>query len=416
MKKDILQELYNGQISQEEARWEYRNVEDQVHDETLYETLADHFGLSTIESKVFVRLASPITLARWRYEGWPSECNVCNQKINLENFDWSAQERDKGGMGIVHFKCDFPWPEPGEDDEETIELGDPPYIKFVKWNSVTACIDSYSSAQWHLGSSHPRTGKVFLPAIRGKRMWASKRIDVLKELNEKTITLNQANGIYKQLMESKEAPNAGWRLGLNQIERIALIQGTPLKILLEWRYQGWPQACYRCGKHVEITVNHTWAIEQRKGKAFTLVHYMCFPWKKYSNRFFNRPIYVQPKPKFDILKDLHEGHIDCRQAYSIFHNVINDFHRGRITQEKFLDIYTYCGFSPQEAITEVHAMPLDVIMGWRYRGWPDKCLLCSKTVDSTNFDWFIRKQEDGSFGLIHGACWKLENDFNEKSE
>lgn len=109
MKRDILQEIYDGSISSEQAEKAY----DAAMDADVTHA-ADELGLSDIEFASYGKVGFE-ELARWRYEGWPDICPTCGRKIeNIEKGGWVVK-RINGAPRLVHIAC---LPGPTEEEKQ----------------------------------------------------------------------------------------------------------------------------------------------------------------------------------------------------------------------------------------------------------------------------------------------------------
>jgi hypothetical protein len=76
--------------------------------------LGGYLGLTRIEWAASLRAVPYDVIVKWRYEGWPTKCSECGERMIPENFGWMG-DVDKEGNGILtHIKCLKPRPERDE--------------------------------------------------------------------------------------------------------------------------------------------------------------------------------------------------------------------------------------------------------------------------------------------------------------
>jgi hypothetical protein len=125
MKKlDILQDLYKGRISGDEAYdiqgqaiedFEAGKIKGKVIEGKRTLDLGSYLGLTRAEWSAVCHAVPYRIVARWRYEGWPSKCSECGKEIIPENFGWWASVDKEGNGFLTHIKCLKPYkPEPVE--------------------------------------------------------------------------------------------------------------------------------------------------------------------------------------------------------------------------------------------------------------------------------------------------------------
>jgi hypothetical protein len=125
MKKlDILKDLYEGRISEDEAYdiqdqvgedFEAGKIEGKIIDGEITLDLGAYLGLTRMEWAAILHNASYNTVAKWRYEGWPTKCAECGKKIIPEKFGWKAKDGKEGKGILIHIPCLKPY-RPGKDE------------------------------------------------------------------------------------------------------------------------------------------------------------------------------------------------------------------------------------------------------------------------------------------------------------
>jgi hypothetical protein len=102
MKKyDVLQDLIEGKITKENAEDILSEVlEDMNRTVPVHELL----GMSRYEWTAYGHGADFLDIANWRAHGWPNQCFICGQPINVEQFGWLTREHE-GRMQLKHVVC-----------------------------------------------------------------------------------------------------------------------------------------------------------------------------------------------------------------------------------------------------------------------------------------------------------------------
>jgi len=101
-KRDVLKELYHDKVSVSEIR----NFKDKIFEKPSTQSrIYDLLMFSKIEKGAWIHGAPWSILAKWRYEGWPQKCPVCNKKVVPEKFGWMVKKIEKEGYKLVHIDC-----------------------------------------------------------------------------------------------------------------------------------------------------------------------------------------------------------------------------------------------------------------------------------------------------------------------
>lgn len=85
--KDILKEIYSQRITEKEAQSLFDKIIDEglgSPSELMMLNLRKEYTAILLHDMPFT------TVARWRYEGWPSKCAICGKDLNLEQGNWRA--------------------------------------------------------------------------------------------------------------------------------------------------------------------------------------------------------------------------------------------------------------------------------------------------------------------------------------
>ena len=100
MKIDILAALYERQITASQAE----AIDSEIMASQEASRVAELLGLNVEEWTAFCHGVSFKTLAKWRYEGWPSKCLKCGHPILIQKFGWLAVDSGKK-VGLKHIIC-----------------------------------------------------------------------------------------------------------------------------------------------------------------------------------------------------------------------------------------------------------------------------------------------------------------------
>ncbi len=180
MKKiDILDKLYKKMITQREAEAIYVDVFDKFNRGILKTDPVKLLCLSHKE-KIAIRLhdISLKVLAKWRYEGWPKTCAICDKPVAIGKVDWCVFERKKiGGKMrsevVMHGDCYSAMPTPKKASQDLYEIFD------------RACAKASDERLMRLLARFKKMDYLAAPIIFD--LICAKRIRVLKLLHEQHV-------------------------------------------------------------------------------------------------------------------------------------------------------------------------------------------------------------------------------------
>jgi hypothetical protein len=98
--------------------------------------------------------------------------------------------------------------------------------------------------------------------------------DLLKDLQERRLTPEDAEREFLDVLDSERGAEVYELFGLSDPESTAYGHGVPFEELAEWRYEGWPSTCARCGRPIDVEAYGWFAGEEREGNS-VLVHIKC---------------------------------------------------------------------------------------------------------------------------------------------
>lgn len=291
-------------------------------------------------------------------------------------------------------------------NEEYKFNGEGDAIRFLKWNYINHHIEIFDPNWFHLGSMDSQSGKIYRPAIQGRKLLIYKKVDILDDLYKKKINNEEANNLYTKIIQKYEIFNAWQMLGFSEFEQISLFYQVPLNVLVNWRYKKLPDYCYVCKKLLNFDEDLDNIVPMKVEKDFYNFHWRCLPEKTLKKYLLvlKQVDYNETSSQINLLEDLYKAKINIKQAYNFFYNIVSEFHNGHITNEKFLDIYKYCGFIESEAAADALGVPFNVIAKWRYEGWPNKCFICKKNIEIEKFYWLPERMGENIFQLKHTNC------------
>ena len=131
---DLLKAVYDGKLSADDAGNLYHEGERRRFNGRLPCHETEFFRLSKRELNATRYAANFDAIAKWRYEGWPSECCKCKKPIDLDADDWGVTWKTEEGIRtrhyLIHDKCmkiNAPPEEDKEKEEEEEEEDAPEY-------------------------------------------------------------------------------------------------------------------------------------------------------------------------------------------------------------------------------------------------------------------------------------------------
>ncbi|HLB93723.1 MAG TPA: hypothetical protein VJJ81_00605 [Candidatus Babeliales bacterium] len=101
-KRDLLYEVYKKSITDEDARLIFEKAQYEFHYGNLEIAPGLYLKLSFAELTLLLLYGLPYSfIAKWRYEGWPTSCTMCNKSIDADLDGWSFSRSLKvGGVEI----------------------------------------------------------------------------------------------------------------------------------------------------------------------------------------------------------------------------------------------------------------------------------------------------------------------------
>lgn len=107
LKRDILKEIYEKKITEKEASDFLKKALESEEDNAV-----NLMGLNLENEWTALMLhdISYAVLAKWRYEGWPSICAICHEKLDIDKGGWKAFRSLKINNKILknvlaHWEC-----------------------------------------------------------------------------------------------------------------------------------------------------------------------------------------------------------------------------------------------------------------------------------------------------------------------
>ena len=89
-KRDLLDEVYKKKITDDDARLIFENAQYEFHYGKLEIAPGLYLQLSFAELTLLLLYGLPYSfIAKWRYEGWPTSCAMCDKSINADLDGWS---------------------------------------------------------------------------------------------------------------------------------------------------------------------------------------------------------------------------------------------------------------------------------------------------------------------------------------
>ena len=100
--------------------------------------------------------------------------------------------------------------------------------------------------------------------------------DILKELADGSVSTEEAERIYDDIMDAGKIDFAE-ALGLNNRESTAFGYGVPLDELAMWRKDGWPKNCAVCKRALDVSKSGWMATHTDASGRHLIVHIPCMP-------------------------------------------------------------------------------------------------------------------------------------------
>jgi len=101
MTRNLLSEVRSGAVSADEA--------DTIANDILASPdatrVVEQLGLSKKEYTAYMHGTPFDLIARWRYEGWPTECGRCHKPIDSDQYGWTVRETASGSQVLEHITC-----------------------------------------------------------------------------------------------------------------------------------------------------------------------------------------------------------------------------------------------------------------------------------------------------------------------
>ncbi len=129
-KRNLLKEIYEKKITEKEAEDIWLNVEGS----NAYAQI----GINTYKERLAVDAIPFKILAKWRYEGWPTVCAICNKPCDMDKNEgypvkkWRVNNKIKRNF-IIHKECE---PLPYAD-----------YRELEAWHIIEKAIDDLEKLQ-----------------------------------------------------------------------------------------------------------------------------------------------------------------------------------------------------------------------------------------------------------------------------
>lgn len=108
---DVLKEVYQGTISAVDAKSLYKELFQKYHKNELKIHAEDYLCFSIFERTAIILHGIQFdAVAKWRYEGWPTECVVCKEPLNVLKGNWGALPKLKMHSKVysnvlIHWDC-----------------------------------------------------------------------------------------------------------------------------------------------------------------------------------------------------------------------------------------------------------------------------------------------------------------------
>lgn len=97
----------------------------------------------------------------------------------------------------------------------------------------------------------------------------------------------------------------------------------------------------------------------------------------------------------DILREVFEQRLTAEQADEFLAHVLDSPEAGKAESLLML--------TRPEWTAHGHGSTLEELARWRYRGWPTRCIRCSREIEIDKFGWKV-VDVDGVSALSHIQC------------
>jgi len=102
---DILDSLYQGKIDLKEAENALDKIVQQFHQKDDPSDWRLEAGFSEAEATAYAQGAFLNDIAKFRYEGWPNLCCVCNLPLDHTQYGWWFSYKENGQPCLKHLVC-----------------------------------------------------------------------------------------------------------------------------------------------------------------------------------------------------------------------------------------------------------------------------------------------------------------------
>ena len=103
---DLLDAVYKNKYSGDEAYTIFSFVTDLFHNGQIKSTMDKVLLIDNYEYTALCHTAPLELIAKWRYEGWPDKCSICQKPLNYKKYYWMYYEsEDETIRGLAHIKC-----------------------------------------------------------------------------------------------------------------------------------------------------------------------------------------------------------------------------------------------------------------------------------------------------------------------
>ena len=93
----------------------------------------------------------------------------------------------------------------------------------------------------------------------------------------------------------------------------------------------------------------------------------------------------------DILLEIKLKNITIDEAYSFYETIMDSDQVSNIKNLMCLNNYEWTAFC--------QGLPLETLSDWRYKGWPNKCIVTGQNISIEGYHWLVKKKK-GKYGLF----------------